>query len=197
VLTLTRKIGQKILIGNGIEIVVREIRGRQVRLGITAPDGLPVYREELYQQIADENARAAASMSAVPLAAAPGQPVQLPLGMPGYPESTELVLRPATGTSFATLESQRVAGLRFAVIDVVRFVPEYPVDAVRKSMGFVGLEGDEPIDVLAICTLAAAPEQPTANLLAPVAIGRKSRRGAQVVLHDAAYDARHPIVEQK
>ena len=62
-LTLTRKIGQKILIGNGIEIVVREIRGRQVRLGITAPLGLPVYREELYQQIADENARATTEIS--------------------------------------------------------------------------------------------------------------------------------------
>jgi carbon storage regulator len=58
VLTLTRKIGQKILIGDGIEVVVREIRGRQVRLGITAPDGLPVYREELYLQIAAENERA-------------------------------------------------------------------------------------------------------------------------------------------
>jgi carbon storage regulator len=63
VLTLTRKIGQKILIGDGIEIVVREIRGRQVRLGITAPLGLPVYREELYQQIADENARAMTDLS--------------------------------------------------------------------------------------------------------------------------------------
>ncbi|MBL8947373.1 MAG: carbon storage regulator [Myxococcales bacterium] len=62
-LTLTRKIGQKILIGSGIEIVVREIRGRQVRLGITAPLGLPVYREELYQQIADENARAMTELS--------------------------------------------------------------------------------------------------------------------------------------
>lgn len=62
-LTLTRKIGQKILIGNGIEIVVREIRGRQVRLGITAPAGLPVYREELYQQIAEENARASQAPS--------------------------------------------------------------------------------------------------------------------------------------
>lgn len=62
-LTLTRKIGQKILIGNGIEIVVREIRGRQVRLGITAPEGLPVYREELYQQIAEENARASQAPS--------------------------------------------------------------------------------------------------------------------------------------
>ncbi len=58
-LTLTRKAGQKIRIGDKIEIVIREIRGRQVRLGITAPEGLPVYREELYQQIAAENARAA------------------------------------------------------------------------------------------------------------------------------------------
>ena len=53
-LTLTRKVGQKIRIGDHIEIVVREIRGRQVRLGISAPAGLPVYREELYQQIALE-----------------------------------------------------------------------------------------------------------------------------------------------
>lgn len=53
-LTLTRKAGQKIRIGDDIEIVVREIRGRQVRLGISAPEGLQVYREELYQQIASE-----------------------------------------------------------------------------------------------------------------------------------------------
>ena len=62
-LTLTRKIGQKILIGNGIEVVVREIRGRQVRLGIVAPDGLPVYREELYQDLAAANARALSTLS--------------------------------------------------------------------------------------------------------------------------------------
>ena len=53
-LTLTRKAGQKIRIGDDIEIIVREIRGRQVRLGISAPEGLAVYREELYQQILAE-----------------------------------------------------------------------------------------------------------------------------------------------
>ncbi|PRP97420.1 hypothetical protein ENSA5_34120 [Enhygromyxa salina] len=53
-LTLTRKAGQKIRIGDDIEIVVREVRGRQVRLGISAPNGLNVYREELYQQILAE-----------------------------------------------------------------------------------------------------------------------------------------------
>ncbi len=53
-LTLTRKAGQVIRIGDDIQIVVREIRGRQVRLGISAPEGLMVYREELYQQILSE-----------------------------------------------------------------------------------------------------------------------------------------------
>lgn len=70
-LTLTRKVGQKIRIGDHIELVVREIRGRQVRLGISAPQGLPVYREELYQQIAQEGAHPkepAADPSAEPAA---------------------------------------------------------------------------------------------------------------------------------
>ena len=50
-LTLTRKAGEKIRIGDDIEIVVREIRGRQVRIGIVAPSGLAVLREELYEQV--------------------------------------------------------------------------------------------------------------------------------------------------
>ncbi|MEM7158940.1 MAG: carbon storage regulator [Myxococcota bacterium] len=61
-LTLTRKIGQKIFIGNGIEIVVREIRGRQVRLGIQAPEGLPVFREELYDNLAESNRQAQSTL---------------------------------------------------------------------------------------------------------------------------------------
>ena len=65
-LTLTRKAGQKIRIGDDIEIVVREIRGRQVRLGISAPEGLNVYREELYQQILAEAQAAKASEDAGP-----------------------------------------------------------------------------------------------------------------------------------
>lgn len=67
-LTLTRKVGQKIRIGDNIEIVVREIRGRQVRLGISAPQGLAVYREELYQQIAQEGAKGSLGAAAAPAA---------------------------------------------------------------------------------------------------------------------------------
>ncbi len=50
-LVLTRKLGQSIIIGDDIEVVVIEVRGDQVRLGIKAPDGVTVHREELYNRI--------------------------------------------------------------------------------------------------------------------------------------------------
>jgi carbon storage regulator len=58
-LILARKIGQQILIAGDIEITVVDIRGDQVRLGITAPRSVAVYRKELLDQIAAENVEAA------------------------------------------------------------------------------------------------------------------------------------------
>lgn len=49
-LVLSRKIGEKIVIGDGIEVTVIDIKGRQVRLGINAPKGVKIWREELVQE---------------------------------------------------------------------------------------------------------------------------------------------------
>ena len=53
-LTLTRKVGESIRIGDDIEIVVKEIRRNQVRIGIIAPREVPIYREEVYESIQTE-----------------------------------------------------------------------------------------------------------------------------------------------
>ena len=45
-LALTRKKGEALVINNNIEITVLEIRGDQIKLGITAPKDVPVYRKE-------------------------------------------------------------------------------------------------------------------------------------------------------
>ncbi len=57
-LVLTRKLNQSIVIGDGIEIIVLEVRGEQVRLGIKAPKSVAVHRKEIYDQIRDENVEA-------------------------------------------------------------------------------------------------------------------------------------------
>lgn len=54
-LVLTRKVSQSIKIGDNIEVVVLEVRGEQVRLGIRAPRDVAVHREEVYSQIEDQN----------------------------------------------------------------------------------------------------------------------------------------------
>ncbi len=60
-LVLQRRTGQSIRIGEEIEVVVLEVSGDHVRLGIAAPREIRVLRQELLTEIRDENRRAAAS----------------------------------------------------------------------------------------------------------------------------------------
>ena len=60
-LVLTRRLGERIKIGDDIAVVVLEIKGGQVRLGIEAPTSIPVHREEIYARIRQENLKAAAA----------------------------------------------------------------------------------------------------------------------------------------
>jgi carbon storage regulator len=53
-LVLTRKPGQSIIIGDGIEVQVLSVAGEKVRLGITAPKDVGIYRNEVHERIAEE-----------------------------------------------------------------------------------------------------------------------------------------------
>ena len=57
-LTLSRREGHAIRIGDSIRIVISEIRGNTVRIGIEAPRELQVFREELWLKIQEETAAA-------------------------------------------------------------------------------------------------------------------------------------------
>lgn len=54
-LTLTRKVGESIRIGNDILIMVQEIKGKGVKISIEAPRSTTIYREELYRKIVAAN----------------------------------------------------------------------------------------------------------------------------------------------
>jgi carbon storage regulator len=56
VLILTRRIGEKIVIGDNVTITVLGVKGNQIRVGIEAPRDVPVHREEIYQRILKERA---------------------------------------------------------------------------------------------------------------------------------------------
>ncbi|WP_027356848.1 carbon storage regulator CsrA [Desulfofundulus thermocisternus] len=60
-LVLTRKKGQSLVIGRDIRVVVVEVSGDFVRLGIEAPPEVVVYREEIYRAVREENRAATTS----------------------------------------------------------------------------------------------------------------------------------------
>jgi len=57
-LALSRKKNEALVINNNIEITILEIKGEQVKLGISAPKEVPVYRKEVYLQIQNANKEA-------------------------------------------------------------------------------------------------------------------------------------------
>lgn len=63
-LALSRKKNESIIINNDIEVTVLEIKGEQIKLGITAPKSVQVYRKEVYVQIKDANKAAGKSAGA-------------------------------------------------------------------------------------------------------------------------------------
>ena len=54
-LALSRKKNEAIIVNNNVEITILEVKGDQVKVGITAPKEVPVYRKEVYVQIQEAN----------------------------------------------------------------------------------------------------------------------------------------------
>jgi carbon storage regulator len=66
-LIITRRAGQKIMLGDDVTVHVMEIVGNSVRIGVEAPKSLPVYREEIWAAVKEENqASATANTDSLP-----------------------------------------------------------------------------------------------------------------------------------
>jgi carbon storage regulator len=67
VLIVSRRVGEKVMIGDDVVVEVLEVTGSLVRLGVQAPRSIPVYREEIWEAIRAENqAAATADPAALP-----------------------------------------------------------------------------------------------------------------------------------
>jgi carbon storage regulator len=82
-LILARKINESIMIGDQVEISIVDIKGDQVKLGISAPRQVKVYRREVYQMIQQENLEAArAKPDLLPNLEELSSPASAPKGQP-------------------------------------------------------------------------------------------------------------------
>ena len=61
-LALSRKKDEAIIINDNIEVKILEIKGDQIKIGVSAPKSVPIYRKEVFTQIQEANKEASQSV---------------------------------------------------------------------------------------------------------------------------------------
>ena len=122
--------------------------------------------------------------------------IEMPDGLPGFPDALAFVLERLDDLgALGTLRALGDEGPAFFVVPPAVWFPDY--EPVLDEITCASLELDEPADalLLLVVTMGERPTDATANLMAPLVVNARTRRGAQVVLSGTAYSVRQPLTE--
>lgn len=120
-----------------------------------------------------------------------------PNGIPGFPSINRYVLLDdPENLPFQWLQAVEDPKLAFLVINPFFFKPDYRFDIPDPILSLIDTQHAEDVGVLIIIAIQPKTFRLTANLQAPLVIGARTRRGAQVVLVSGPYHTRHDILEE-
>lgn len=94
----------------------------------------------------------------------------------------------------AWLQSIEEPALAFVVIAPTLVVPSYEAEISGDDAYQLELEDPEDADIWSIVTIVGDPRNSTVNMLAPIIVNRRRGFGKQVILSDARYSLRHPLI---
>ena len=191
-LTLTRRAGERIYIGDDVVIEVVSVGPNRVQIGVRALRSIPIVRGELIEEVQQAN-RSAQSPSAAAVQRR-NDALYFPRGLLGFDKFQRWVLcdlaeaPDGDGIGLRVLVAQDDPNIRLLVADLQAIAPEYPYElAAEKS----GLEGT--LVYAAVINVSERPEGATVNMAAPLVLSVESREGMQVVLGRADLDVRTPL----
>ncbi|MBX7190576.1 MAG: carbon storage regulator CsrA [Sandaracinaceae bacterium] len=189
-LTLTRREGESIAIGDDIEITIVDVGRGKVRVGIVAPRNLAILRSEVLSRIVEENQRAAGALSPNHDDSAEAGRITFANGLPGLRDHHAFILAEVPGyPALRGLVSESDPLVRLLVCDAAQAMPAFPLALARDRAGL----GEEEVAVAVVLTLPRDGRPPSVNLLAPLVIGLTTRRGEQVILDGTGLSARQEL----
>lgn len=120
-------------------------------------------------------------------------PIHFPQGMIGFPEEKQFVLlRHRDDSAIGWLQSTTTAGLAFPVVSIDALAVVYPTIAVTPPAEEANQEVDPHAVMAVLCASAGQPA--TVNLLAPIVVNVRSRKGAQILLEGTRFSTNEPFV---
>lgn len=183
-LTLTRKPGERIVIGNDVDITIVDVARGKVRVGIRAPRGMAIHRGEVRDRIEQSNIAATTALSPEPKRQENIRPILIPSGLYGLRSHTRFGLFDVEGYPFlrqlVSLDDELV---RLLVIDAEMVLPDYPIELAREA---ANIDAGVDIALAAVVTLPRDGRAPTVALASPIVIDIDKGQGVQVILEHPA-----------
>jgi len=120
-------------------------------------------------------------------------PIHFPQGMIGFPTEKQFVLlRNRDDSALGWLQSTTNPALAFPVVSIDALAVAYPAIAAAPAQGLKEEEADPHAVMAVLCASAGQPA--TVNLLAPVVVNVRSRKGAQILLEGTRFSTSEPFV---
>jgi flagellar assembly factor FliW len=118
-----------------------------------------------------------------------GAEVEFAAGLPGFPgarrfrvEDLGEALRP-----FARLRSVGEPEIGFTIVSPGLLFPDYTVEIDDEDQESLGISNSEDVVLVTLITVPRPPQPPTANLLGPIVVNRRTGAAAQIVQHRSKY----------
>lgn len=125
--------------------------------------------------------------------------IEFAAGLPGFPTARRFriedlgpALRP-----FRRLRSLGEPDITFTVVAPGRLFPRYSVEIDEENQAALGIESPADALTLLLITVPRPPQPPTANLLGPLVVNRRTGAAAQVVQHKSRYQVAEPLPAQQ
>jgi flagellar assembly factor FliW len=116
-------------------------------------------------------------------------------GIPGFPASRRFRLEKLAPElqPFCVMRAEDESGISFVLVSPGVLFPDYTIEIDEQHVATLALESADDALVMAIVTLGVPP---TANLLGPLVMNRRTRAAAQVVQYQSSYKAAEPLTPE-
>ena len=124
--------------------------------------------------------------------------VRFERGLPGFEELKRFVfVEPEPDLPFSFLQSVDDADVAFIVTNPFLFYPDYEFELTEPTQEELNIRSERDVAVWSVVTVRGQAAEATINLLAPIVVNVKDKRGRQIVLHDSGYGTKHPLFREK
>ncbi len=194
-LTLTRRVGERIYIGNDVVVEVVSVGPNRVQIGVRALRTVPIVRGELIEQVERANRSSQSSESATAAAVQRrNDALFFERGLLGFDTIQRWVLcdlaeaPDGEGIGLRVLVAQDDPAIRLLIADLEQIAPEYPFATASEKAGL-----DGTLVYAGVVNVSDRPQGPTVNLAAPLVVSVESRQGVQVVIGGRDLEVQTPL----